>query len=89
MEAAGQAPPFRVNRYVIEALSDWDAAVDDPIFQLTCPQPGMLEPAATWRNDRRPAAGKPAFFRSGIPGDAPAGGGSRQGGWGWRRAIGV
>ena len=36
--------PFRVNRYVVEELIDWDRVPEDPIFQLTFPQEGMLEP---------------------------------------------
>jgi len=40
-----QVLPFRVNRYVVEELIDWKRVPDDPIFQLTFPQPGMLEPA--------------------------------------------
>ncbi len=35
--------PFRVNNYVIEQLIDWENIPDDPIFQLTFPQPGMLD----------------------------------------------
>lgn len=35
--------PFRVNAYVIDELIDWSRVPDDPIFQLTFPQPGMLE----------------------------------------------
>jgi len=35
--------PFRTNHYLIERLIDWDAVPDDPIFQLTFPQRGMLE----------------------------------------------
>ncbi|MEA3280030.1 MAG: lysine 2,3-aminomutase [Thermodesulfobacteriota bacterium] len=35
--------PFRVNNYVVEQLIDWDNIPDDPIFQLTFPQPDMLE----------------------------------------------
>jgi KamA family protein len=34
--------PFRVNDYVLTALIDWDRVPDDPIFQLTFPQRGML-----------------------------------------------
>lgn len=34
--------PFRVNRYVVNRLIDWDRAPDDPIYQLTFPQPTML-----------------------------------------------
>lgn len=35
--------PFRVNEYVIEELIDWSRVPEDPIFQLTFPQPGMLQ----------------------------------------------
>jgi KamA family protein len=41
----GHVLPFRANSYVIDALIDWDAVPDDPIFKLTFPQPGMLSPA--------------------------------------------
>jgi KamA family protein len=46
MKAVAAVLPFRVNRYVVEELIDWDAVPEDPIFQLTFPQRGMLEPAA-------------------------------------------
>ena len=36
--------PFRVNSYVIDELIDWTLVPDDPIYQLTFPQQGMLEP---------------------------------------------
>lgn len=36
--------PFRVNSYVVDNLIDWNNIPDDPIFQLTFPQPGMLRP---------------------------------------------
>ncbi|MDH7516393.1 MAG: lysine 2,3-aminomutase [Bacteroidota bacterium] len=36
--------PFRVNRYVVDELIDWSSVPEDPIFQLTFPQRGMLEP---------------------------------------------
>lgn len=35
--------PFRVNQYVIDELIDWTNIPADPMFQLTFPQPGMLE----------------------------------------------
>lgn len=35
--------PFRTNRYVCDELIDWDRVPDDPIFQLTFPQRGMLD----------------------------------------------
>ncbi|RME33172.1 MAG: lysine 2,3-aminomutase [Gammaproteobacteria bacterium] len=44
MEVVSQVLPFRVNRYVIEQLIDWKQVPEDPIFQLTFPQPGMLSP---------------------------------------------
>ncbi|WP_053958288.1 KamA family radical SAM protein [Sulfobacillus thermosulfidooxidans] len=43
MKAVATVLPFRVNSYVIDQLIDWDAIPDDPIFQLTFPQPGMLK----------------------------------------------
>jgi len=45
MKAVAQVLPFRTNTYVTEQLIDWSNIPDDPIFQLTFPQPGMLEPA--------------------------------------------
>src|SRR4051794_18285071 len=42
IEVVGRVLPFRANSYVIDELIDWDAVPDDPIFQLTFPQPGML-----------------------------------------------
>ena len=42
MRVVGHVLPFRVNNYVVEELIDWSAVPDDPIFQLTFPQPGML-----------------------------------------------
>ena len=43
MRVVAQVLPFRVNRYVIDELIDWDNVPDDPIFKLTFPQRGMLE----------------------------------------------
>lgn len=37
--------PFRVNEYVLSELIDWDRVPDDPMFQLTFPQRGMLDAA--------------------------------------------
>ncbi len=45
MKAVSAVLPFRVNNYVIEELIDWNNIPDDPMFQLTFPQPGMLETA--------------------------------------------
>lgn len=38
--------PFRVSAYVVEELIDWDDPAHDPIFRLTFPRRGMLEPEA-------------------------------------------
>lgn len=37
--------PFRTNEYVAEQLIDWSRLPDDPMFQLTFGQRGMLDPA--------------------------------------------
>lgn len=42
IRAVSAVLPFRVNQYVIDELIDWDNIPDDPMFQLTFPQPGML-----------------------------------------------
>ncbi len=42
MKAVSSVLPFRVNNYVVEDLIDWGNIPNDPIFQLTFPQPGML-----------------------------------------------
>ncbi|RMG35292.1 MAG: lysine 2,3-aminomutase [Gammaproteobacteria bacterium] len=44
MQVVSSILPFRVNQYVIDELIDWDRVPDDPIFQLTFPQRGMLSP---------------------------------------------
>jgi KamA family protein len=43
MQAVAHVLPFRVNNFVIEELIDWDNVPDDPMFQLTFPQAGMLK----------------------------------------------
>ena len=43
MKVVSTVLPFRVNDYVVEDLIDWANVPDDPVFQLTFPQPGMLE----------------------------------------------
>lgn len=45
MQAVAAVLPFRTNSYVVEDLIDWQRVPDDPIFQLTFPQPGMLADA--------------------------------------------
>ena len=42
MLAVAHVLPFRVNNYVVDELIDWRRVVEDPIFHLTFPQPGML-----------------------------------------------
>ena len=42
MKVVASVLPFKANNYVVEDLIDWDAVPDDPIFQLTFPQRGML-----------------------------------------------
>jgi KamA family protein len=44
MKAVSAVLPFRTNAYVVEELIDWDQVPADPMYQLTFPQPGMLEP---------------------------------------------
>ncbi|NLC71379.1 MAG: lysine 2,3-aminomutase [Desulfuromonadaceae bacterium] len=44
MKVVAAVLPFRVNRFVIDELIDWQRVPDDPIFQLTFPQKEMLEP---------------------------------------------
>ncbi|HEC17271.1 MAG TPA: lysine 2,3-aminomutase [Sedimenticola sp.] len=45
MKVVASVLPFRVNDYVIDSLIDWDKAPEDPVFQLSFPQKGMLDPA--------------------------------------------
>ena len=44
MRAVAKVLPFRVNRYVLDELIDWDRVPDDPLFRLVFPQPEMLQP---------------------------------------------
>lgn len=44
MRVVANVLPFRVNQYVIDELIDWSNIPADPIFQLTFPQRGMLDP---------------------------------------------
>ncbi|TVR04561.1 MAG: lysine 2,3-aminomutase [Spirochaetaceae bacterium] len=45
VEVVSHVLPFRVNDYVLDRLIDWSQVPDDPMFQLTFPQRGMLAPA--------------------------------------------
>jgi len=42
MKAVSAVLPFRVNNHVVEELIDWSNIPDDPLYQLTFPQPEML-----------------------------------------------
>ncbi|MBN1447519.1 MAG: lysine 2,3-aminomutase [Bacteroidetes bacterium] len=42
MHVVSSVLPFKVNSYVVNQLIDWSDIPDDPIFQLTFPQKGML-----------------------------------------------
>ena len=42
IEVVSAVFPFRTNAYVVDHLIDWDKVPDDPIYQLTFPQRGML-----------------------------------------------
>lgn len=43
IETVSLVLPFRTNAYLVEQLIDWNRPEDDPIFQLTFPQRGMLD----------------------------------------------
>ena len=49
IRTAAAVLPFRTNNYVVDELIDWRAIPSDPIFQLTFPQPGMLD----WQDQQR------------------------------------
>ena len=42
IEVVSAVLPFRTNTYIIDELIDWSAVPDDPMYQLTFPQRGML-----------------------------------------------
>jgi L-lysine 2,3-aminomutase len=64
IEVVSQVLPFKANSYVVDHLIDWDRVPDDPIFQLTFPQPGMLDPEAFAAVDRALRAGDPVALRA-------------------------
>ena len=43
MKIVASVLPFRTNSYVVEELINWSNVPDDPMFQLTFPQVGMLQ----------------------------------------------
>lgn len=44
IRAVAAVLPFRVNAHVLDELIRWRDVPDDPLYQLTFPQPGMLDP---------------------------------------------
>ena len=46
IDVVSRVLPFKTNAYVVDELIDWSSVPDDPIFQLTFPQKGMLDPEA-------------------------------------------
>ena len=42
IQVVAKVLPFRVNQFVLDELIDWSNVPEDPMFQLTFPQPGML-----------------------------------------------
>ena len=42
IEVVSAVFPFRTNAYIVDHLIDWEKVPDDPIYQLTFPQRGML-----------------------------------------------
>ena len=61
MRLVSHVLPFRTNNYVIDELIDWSDVPDDPIFQLTFPQPGMLRPDLLRTIGHADAAGRTAL----------------------------
>ncbi|MCA9726546.1 MAG: lysine 2,3-aminomutase, partial [Candidatus Eisenbacteria bacterium] len=53
MQVVAEVLPFRANNYVVDQLIDWDRVPDDPIFQLTFPQRGMLREDLFQRMERQ------------------------------------
>lgn len=43
VRVVGRILPFRTNSYVMDELIDWSQVPHDPIYQLTFPQPGMID----------------------------------------------
>lgn len=44
VQTVSQVLPFRVNRYIVNELIDWDRVPDDPIYRLCFPHRDMLDP---------------------------------------------
>ncbi|WP_020612534.1 KamA family radical SAM protein [Sediminispirochaeta bajacaliforniensis] len=57
MLAVAKVLPFRTNNYVVEELIDWNNIPEDPLFQLTFPQPQMLHQSDLGRITKHLATG--------------------------------
>ena len=44
IDVVSRVLPFKTNNYVCEQLIDWSNVPADPIYQLTFPQEGMIDP---------------------------------------------
>ena len=60
LEVVAHVLPFRVNNYVLDELVDWDAAPDDPMFNLAFHRREMLSPRQFDVVDRALRPGAPA-----------------------------
>lgn len=59
MDVVASVLPFRVNEYMVNEVIDWDNIPNDPMFQLTFPQKGMLPPHMYERVAEAKLSGKP------------------------------
>lgn len=66
MRVVAEVLPFRVNEYVVNELIDWERVPDDPIFQLTFPQRGMLAPEHFRMMERAIESGLPPRERAQV-----------------------
>jgi KamA family protein len=59
-QAVAAVFPFRTNQYVVDELIEWSSVPDDPMYHLTFPQPGMLDPEDLERIEKLLKDGAPA-----------------------------
>ncbi len=59
MKVVASVLPFKTNNYVIEELINWKDVPNDPMFVLTFPQPGMLQPEHFEKIDALKKSGAP------------------------------
>ena len=71
MRVVASVLPFRVNEYVVEELIDWGRVPDDPLFQLTVPQRGMLAPHEFDRIADIPGQGRALYLDGVVPFGSP------------------